>query len=281
MYEIRLNSRRLMDFVLQDYLGLTEVQAAAMAKLIDRMHKIDRSEFIALVDAVCSSSEREAGVVEKLLTVLDTKTLQALPAGLLEHDSVVALHGLLTALEDSGVSNARFDITIMRGFDYYTDLVFEVVDTHPDNNRAMMGGGRYDGLVGLFGVDPVPTVGFGLGDVTLANFIELHNLLPKLHSETDVYIATVGDTIEAAQPAINELREMGLNVAVGLAGRKLADHFKIAEKKQIHYVIIIGEQELADEQFMLKNLGTTESDKHSLARIVSIVKDYRETSRKH
>lgn len=275
MYEIRLNSRRLMDCILQEYLGLNETEAYSMAKLIDRMHKLDRSEFIGLADAICNASEREAGVVEKLLTVLDTKTLQALPPILLEHDSVVALRGLLTALEDSGVSNARFDVTIMRGFDYYTDIVFEVADTHPDNNRAMMGGGRYDGLVGLFGVDPVPTVGFGLGDVTLANFIELHNLLPKLPSETDVYVATIGDMTVGATHAIGELREMGLNVAIGLAGRKLGDHFKIAEKKHIHYVVIIGEQELADEQFTLKNLSTTASEKHSLQRIVSIIKDYR------
>lgn len=280
MYEIRLNSRRLMDFILQNYLGLNEVEAYSMAKLIDRLNKLDRSEFIALADAICSSSEREAGVVEKLLTILDTKTLAALPAELLEHDSVVALQGLLTALQDSGVSNVRFDVTIMRGFDYYTDIVFEVVDKHPENNRAMMGGGRYDGLVGLFGVEPVPTVGFGLGDVTLANFIELHDLLPKLQSETDVYVATVGDIGDGATHAINELREMGLNVAVGLAGRKLSDHFKIAEKKQIHYVVIIGEQELAEQQFTLKDLSTTESAKHSLQRIVSIVKDYRASNRK-
>ncbi len=281
MYEIRLNSRRLMDYILREYLGLNEVEAFSLAKLIDRMHKLDRSEFIALADAICSASEREAGVVEKLLTVLDTKTLQTLPADLREHDSVAALNGLLVALADSGVTNVRFDITIMRGFDYYTDIVFEVVDLHPDNNRAMMGGGRYDGLVGLFGVEPVPTVGFGLGDVTLANFIELHNLLPKLTSETDVYVATIGDITAGATHAIGELREMGLNVAVGLAGRKLVDHFKIADKKKIHYVVIIGAQELADEQFTLKNLSTTESEKHSLQRIVSIVKDYRETNRKH
>ena len=279
MYEIRLNSRRLMDYILQQYLGMTEVEAYSMAKLIDRMHKLDRSEFIALADAICSASEREAGVVEKLLTVLDTKTLQALPASLLEHDSVIALRGLLASLEESGISNVRFDVTIMRGFDYYTDIVFEVFDMHPDNNRAMMGGGRYDGLVGLFGVDPVPTVGFGLGDVTLANFIELHNLLPQLPSETDVYVATVGDVGDGAAHAVSELREMGLKVAVGLAGRKLSDHFKIAEKKRIHYVVIIGEQELTDQQFTLKNLSTTESEKHSLQRIVSLVKDYRESKR--
>lgn len=277
MFEIRLNSRKLMDFALQSYVGLSEVEAYSMAKLIDRMHKIDRTDFIGLADAVLSPSEREAGAVEKLLNVLDARQLRDLPAMLVAHDSVIALQNLLDSLAGSQITNVRFDPTIMRGFDYYTDIVFEVVDLHPDNNRSMMGGGRYDGLVGLFGVDPVPTVGFGLGDVTLQNFIELHDLLPKLRSESDVYLATIGDVAAGAERAVAQLREMGVNVAFGAAGRKLADHFKLAEKKHIHYVVIIGEQEVATEQYTLKNLQTTESAKHSLPRIVSIVKDYRAT----
>ncbi len=98
-------------------------------------------------------------------------------------------------LQASMVSNVKFDITLMRGFDYYTDIVFEVTDTNPENNRSMFGGGRYDGLVGLFGVEPVPTVGFGMGDVTLQNFLESHQLLPELRSQTDVYVVLVGDDL--------------------------------------------------------------------------------------
>ena len=104
-------------------------------------------------------------------------------------------------LSNAGIKNVRFDVTLMRGFDYYTDIVFEVFDTHPDNNRSMLGGGRYDGLVGLFGV-PVPTVGFGWGDVTLANFLELHRLTPDLRAETDVYVALIGDVAQEAQKQI-------------------------------------------------------------------------------
>ena len=108
----------------------------------------------------------------------------------------------------------------MRGFDYYTGIVFEVFDTNPDNNRSMLGGGRYDGLVGLFGVKPVPTVGFGWGDVTLSNFLEGHGLMPELPSETDIYAVIVGDVASAAQAPIAALRAAGLNVAVDLSGRE-------------------------------------------------------------
>jgi len=275
MYTVRLNSRQLVDYILKDYLGLAEVEAGMMGRLIDRMHKMERTDFIAKADAICSPSEREAGVVEKLLDVLAAKRFSALPQEVQSQPAVQELKDMLEMLETAGVSNAEFDVTLMRGFDYYTGIVFEIFDNDPENNRAMMGGGRYDGLVGLFGVEPVPTVGFGLGDVTLQNFLEGHNLLPALHAETDVYVALVGDVFTRAQKPIHELRVMGLNVAVGAAGKKVGDHFKTAEKKGIDNVLVLGESELADEQYTLKNLHTGEEEKHSLERIVTIVKDYR------
>jgi histidyl-tRNA synthetase len=164
----------------------------------------------------------------------------------------------------------------MRGFDYYTDIVFEVFDADPENNRSMFGGGRYDGLVGMFGVEPIPTVGVAAGDVTLQNFLESHDLLPKLHSETDAYVILVGDNMyEKAQPALNNLRKMGVNLAVDTTGRKLEKQIKSAVKKGLHYAIFIGETELASEQFKLRNLVDGSEEAHGLQRIVTIVKDRR------
>ncbi len=276
MYEIKLNSRKFMDYVLQEYLNFDEVQRASFARLIDRMHKIDRADFIAQADALCTPSQRDGGTVEKLLDVLDAKRFTQLPTALQTHQSVTELSRMLALLEASGITNASFDVTLMRGFDYYTDIVFEVNDTDPENGRSMFGGGRYDGLVGLFGVDPVATVGFGMGDATLAEFLKGHDLLPTLRPETDVYVALAGgDVFEKVQKPIAELRNMGLNVAVDISGRKVGDQLKTADKKGLQYVLVIGESELASEQFTLKNLHTGAEEKHSLERIVSIVKDRR------
>ena len=277
MYEIRLNSRKFMDFVLSEYLGLDGAQAYSMAKLIDRMNKMERGVFLAQADLLFTPSIREAGALERLVEVLDAKKFEQLPEILQSHATIANIRATLQLLEDNGVRNARFDSTLMRGFDYYTDIVFEVFDLHPDNNRAMMGGGRYDGLVALFGVDPVPTVGFGLGDVPLANFLEAHGLLPNLRVETDLYAVIVGDVQVAAQRTVSELRSMGLNVAIDLSGKKLGDQFKTAQKKSVQHVIIIGKNELAEQQFKLKNLLTGVEETHSLSRIVSIVKDHRKT----
>ena len=77
------------------------------------------------------------------------------------------------------VKNVVIDYYLTRGFDYYTGMVFEVFDTNQANRRSLFGGGRYDNLLELFGVDPVPTVGFGMGDVTIRDFLETHHLPMK------------------------------------------------------------------------------------------------------
>ena len=82
---------------------------------------------------------------------------------------------LSETLKSQGV-NVVLDVHLMRGFDYYTDIVFEVFDTNPENKRSLFGGGRYDNLLEMFGVEPLPTVGFGMGDITIRDFLETHKL---------------------------------------------------------------------------------------------------------
>lgn len=273
MYEIRINHRGLIDYLLADYLQLGTDTQHAVGKMIDRINKMDRAEFIGKVDAALADADRESGVTEKLLAILDAKTLQELPVEAKTQPSYAETQTLLDQLGAAGVSNVRFDPTIMRGFDYYTGIIFEVADTDAENNRSMMGGGRYDGLVGLFGVAPVPTVGFGWGDVTLENFLRSHRLMPELPSETDLYIALVSDLNAQVQPALAELRATGLNVAVDVSGRKLGDQFKAAEKKGIANVLIIGETELESGQFKLKNLVSGLEQVSSISDIAKTLHD--------
>lgn len=275
MYNIRINSRQLVNAVMQDYLGLDQVQSATLSRLIDRMHKMEHATFVAEVDALFTPSQREAGKSDHLLDLLKIKSINGLPAQLKDHESVKELSQLFDSLKNLGIANATFDISLMRGFDYYTDIVFEVFDTDPENNRSLFGGGRYDGLVELFGAEKVASVGFGMGDVTLAGFLESHSLVPNLQTETDIYAVSLGEDTQRAQKVISELREMGLNVATAPNGRKLEKEIKTALKKGIPYMLFIGEKELADEQYTLRDLKAEKEERHSLQRIVSIVKDYR------
>jgi histidyl-tRNA synthetase len=276
MYVIQLNSRKLTEDLFGIYLGLDNTQRDTLIRLIDKMKKMEFSTFVAQADAILTPTQREQGALDSLLELLKARKLEDLPTGFATHESVVRLNQLITMLESSMVTNIKFDVTLMRGFDYYTDIVFEVSDTDPDNNRSMFGGGRYDGLVGMFGVEPVATVGFGMGDVTLQNFLESHDLLPNLQPETDAYIVLIGDNIyEQAQHMLAELRQMGLNIAVDTTGRKLDKQIRTAVKKGLHYAIFIGESELTSGQLKLRNLLDSTEETHASQRIVSIIKDRR------
>lgn len=275
MYEIRVNSRELVDYMLRDFAGLDPVQAHTMAKLIDRKDKMDRSAFEMQVDALCAPAQREHGLVQIILSLLDARRVADLPDQISAHPAAQRLLELMNQLADAGLDNVHYDAGLMRGFDYYSGLVFEVFDTHPDNNRSMFGGGRYDGLVGMFGVEPISTIGFGMGDVTLQNFLETHDLLPEIQPETDVYVVLVGDVAGAAQRLIRGMRDNGLRVAVDLSGRKPDKQIKAAAKKGIHYVLFIGERELQEEIFVLRNITTGDEERHGMPRIISLIEDYR------
>ncbi len=275
MYEIRINSRQLMDYILHEYLGLNEVQAQTLSKLIDRMHKMPHAEFVADADAMFTPTQKESGVSEKLLELLTISELNDLPEQLRKSFAVEQLGDLFKLLSESGITNFKFDITLMRGFDYYSGIVFEIFDTDPENNRAMMGGGRYNGLVGLFGVDPVPTVGFGWGDVTLVNFLLSHDLMPDLLPETEVYAVLIGDVYEKAQKVLKTLRAENLNVAVDSSDRKPAVKLKSALKKNIRFALFIGEKEIEEGQYNLKDLKNNRETTLSPERIVSSILDER------
>lgn len=272
MYQVKINNRELIDALIKDYLGLNETQAHALVKLIDRMRKLDQEVVNKTIADIC---EHDAAKIQRTTELLQVTSLDQLPAEYKDHPATVAIQELLDILNANHIDNAVFDISLMRGFDYYTGLVFEVFDTNPENNRSMFGGGRYDGLVGLFGVEPVPTAGFGMGDVTLANFLESHKLLPKLATETDVLLVLIGDVYSQAGKVVRELREEGLNVAVDASSRKLDKKLKAADKRGIRFVMFVGEDELAAEQYPLKDLVTGKEEKHGVPRIITTIQDYR------
>jgi histidyl-tRNA synthetase len=153
--------------------------------------------------------------------------------------------------------------------------VFEIADTDAQNNRSMMGGGRYNGLVGLFGVDPVPTAGFGWGDVTLQNFLESHGLNIPMQVETELYVILIGDIYKPTQKLLETLRAEGLRVAVDDTDRKPANKLKSALKKGIRYALFVGEEELVNNQFNLKDLKAETEQTLSPERIISLILDER------
>lgn len=249
-YTIKINSRKLVDDFLHGQLKLSGSNARKLARLMDKKNKISAAAFVDSARQLI----KDKNLVAQLVELLNSKNLSALPSSLASHQSVKELERVFATLKSIGISDAVFAPDIMRGFDYYTDIVFEVYDTSPDNKRSLFGGGRYDGLVGMFGVEPVPTVGFGMGDVTLQSFLEVHKLLPKLRTETDAVAIVIGDTYKASQKVLTQIRSKGVNVAVDSSGRKLDVQIKNAVKSGVRFVIFVGKSELESGKFKLRDL---------------------------
>lgn len=274
MFTIRINNRKIINYMMAHYLGLDTVQAQLMMKLFDRKNKIAPEAFRDQAIDIYGPESAASGL-QRLAQLLAAKTMADLPESIRDSEPVKEIQELFTHLERAGIKNAVFDITLMRGLDYYTGTVFEFYDTHPENSRSLFGGGRYDGLVGLFGAEPMSAVGFAPGLTMTQLFLETHNLIPKLYSTTDIYMITIGDTLRAAMRIAQELRAEGVNVEVDTTERKLDKQLKTAVRKAIPYIMFIGEEELGSEMYTIKNSVTSEEKKLSLARVVSAVKDRR------
>ena len=266
-YSIRINSRKLVDAILRDHAGMDDERLQKIVRFVDHRSKMPHDEFReGLAQIVSEAKARE------LIKIFSAKSFDQLPEKYQKHPSAQNLLALQKLLAASGISNTLEDISLMRGFDYYTDIIFEVFDEHPDNNRSMFGGGRYDGLVAAFGVESVPTIGFAMGDVTLQNFLEGHDLLPKLPTEIDAVVVMVGDVYGAAQKVLAAWRTNGLNLAVDNSGRKLDACIKSAVKSGVLHVLFIGEQELASGKYKLKNLESAKELELDQEEVVKILK---------
>ena len=142
-----------------------------------------------------------------------------------------------------GIRNMVVDTKITRGFDYYTGMVFEVFDTDETNRRALFGGGRYDNLLSLFGVDPIPAVGFAMGDVTARDFLETHNLMPKYAPATELMLCVIeAEAVGHAMRLAQDLRREDVTVAVNFSGKRVGDQIRQADKMKVPFVIAIGKK---------------------------------------
>src|SRR6185503_13175866 len=232
-FVIKIGSRNFLN-ALSKELKLGEDDAKKLFGLIDRRAKLAAADFKKELDDLGIAAE-----------MLEAKQVPEDAAKVLE------------ILKGRGIQNAAFAPEIVRGFDYYSGIVFGVFDQHPLNSRSLFGGGRYDNLTALFDENQVPGVGFGMGDVTMRDFLEVRGWLPPYEPRAKVYIAVSSPSMVArASSLAAALREQNIAAAVDFGEKKLGDQIKAATKHKIPYVIVVGEDEAASGVYAVKNLAT-------------------------
>ena len=274
MFSILVNDRRVTDFVLQQYLGLEQKRVGKLYKMLDKYRKVDSCTWGQMVGELGLDGQQK----DRLSRYLDLDSFGALfefwaqSTGKQEKPPLFSLYQLLGEL---GLERYLvYDPTIVRGIDYYSGVVFEVFDRHPDNRRAICGGGAYGGLLQKFGEPPLPGVGFGLGEVTLRDFLTTHDLLPDVsRNQVGLYLASlVPEGVVKVLRLGAEIRSHHLSVLTELSALKGQKAFDGGKKHGARFIGLVGDRELAVDEIKLKDLQTQKATVVKLDQVDEIIR---------
>lgn len=257
-----INDRKLLESVLRSQ-GIEKTESAM--KIIDDKEKMTSEEFREeLRSEGLDKNEAEtvdeiteiSGPIKETIEELKDKTPKE------AEESVKRMENLAEALEAYGVEEmCRLDLSIVRGLAYYTGLVFEAFDAEGEL-RALFGGGRYDNLVGLFGDQEVPAVGFAFGYSPTIELLKKEDKWPLKQVETDVYVLTVSEDIfDKGLKYAKKLRDEGLKVETDLTGRGFGGQLGYADSINAEKVLIIGERDLKENSVTVKDMESGDEEK--------------------
>ena len=240
--------------------------------IIDKLDKLDRDEIVNLLTEKGLNSEqiektlKIAGTSGDIEKVLSLKTECENATYLKGIDDLACLDELLKAL---GVENRIFNLSIVRGHNYYTGTVFECYLLGKRNLGAVGGGGRYDNLCKNFLDKKLQGVGMSIGITRLFDILKSENLLKdEGQSFVTVGIITFEETHIYGLQIMASLREKGIRAEVLNETKSFKAKMKEANKRQIEFVLILGEDEVKEQLFTLKNMATGEQEKLNLEGII-------------
>ena len=159
-------------------------------------------------------------------------------------------------------------------YDYYTKTAFELKYIPLGAQSAVLGGGRYDGLIEECGGKPTPAVGFATGLERVLLALEMQNLLPETVYDTDVFIVALGDGVQAkAFEILTTLRKAGFKAAMDYAGRSMKAQMKQANKANAKIAVILGENELQSNSAVVKDMADSTQETVSLEALLDTLKE--------
>ncbi|MCL5245417.1 histidine--tRNA ligase [Cellulophaga sp. 20_2_10] len=275
---IKLNNRKILA-------GIAEV-IGAKERLIDFTVALDKLDKIG-VDGI-TKEMLEKGISEEaiekatpLFSLSGTNTEQLQILAELLKDSKEGAKGveeltfIIDAVEKLGLQSANLtiDVTLARGLNYYTGAIFEVGAPAGVKMGSIGGGGRYDDLTGIFGLKDVSGVGISFGLDRIYLVLEELNLFPEeIDKSLEVLCVNFGDKEAfAALQLVTELRKNGIKADVYPSSVKMQKQMKYANKRNVPYVVIIGEQELADGSFVVKNMEKGDQQTYKLSKVSEFI----------
>jgi len=267
---VHIGDRRVVSEYIKKIIGVEdESLVTEMLRALDKIKKKSKAEILeeyaSKIDPQKLNKLLEfgemSGVAEDVLRRLEEYNL----------DSTSALAELVDLLKQREVKNTLLDLSIVRGLDYYSGIVFEAFTQSDVALGALAGGGRYDILPAIFGRPDIGATGVAGGvDRTI---IALKKLAPKKTCERLIFVAYVNkDVSGAAQRIAATLRREGLAAEIDLSGRSLKKQLEVAAKRNTPYVIIVGPKELAENKVVLRDMREGREEVRSISETLDYLK---------
>jgi histidyl-tRNA synthetase len=261
-FSLQVGDRRVVEAYIRQAMGVTsEEQMMEMMRVLDKVQKKTEAELAeeygqkgigreALAELLRFG--RTKGSPDQVCARLDELRLSSAGGG-----ELVALRD---SLKSRGIQNVEYNMSIVRGLDYYTGIVFEVVDRdHPDLG-SLCGGGRYDVLPKLFGRPDLPATGAAGGVERIA--LSMGKPPGGASQEPSVYVAFTEPALaEKALATVSSLRGGGIRTELGTRGKSLGKQLEDASSRGFAWVVIIGRRELESGQLVLRDMRSRQEER--------------------
>lgn len=270
-FYLNLNHRQLIDAIISQEARVTDELRLQVVRILDKSSKLPPEKFISSLTEI-GLSETGAETLKLFMGCQNADQLIEHFPALKDNRGYLQISQLIEALNYGGYQDwVVFNPSIIRGFDYYDGMVFEIFDTHPDNNRALFGGGRYNGLGSIFGASNLPAVGFAPGDETLKLFLEAWQLIPERPFQFKTYFFPLldDDLFKPMLTISKQLRQAGLNIEQGIEKQSFKQAFKYADSKLFDFILLFGSNEAEKGVVALKDLSSGDQEELTVDQLLS------------
>jgi histidyl-tRNA synthetase len=265
---IKINNRKILAAI-AEVAGIPDLMME-MSVAIDKLDKIGQDG----VRKEMAERGIPAEAIVHIEKILETRTLTDLAAhfqgNVMGEQGIRELQTIMNYLEGSPLTNGLvFDITLARGLNYYTGCIFEIQATTAQMG-SLGGGGRYDNLTGVFGLEGFSGVGISFGAERIYDVMEELQLFPANITDTlrVLFVAFDDATHRYAFHCLGKVRTAGISAEIYPEPAKMKKQLKYANERNVPYVVLVGETEMQNNALSLKNMATGEQESLSLEDLI-------------
>lgn len=278
-FKILISNRKILCGLVES-MNLSDV-SVELLRLVDKFKKIGEENFVASLKLDFKLKESQIETILNFIKIDGTseEQIEKLRSFNIENETfnlgIGELENVVETLKKFDVDKDYFniDLSIVRGLDYYTGTVYETIIEGHENLGSVCGGGRYDNLAGFYTKEKLPGVGMSIGLTRLFYQLKENNLIKsEQNSVAKALILPMGEMVDECIKLSNILRKENINNTIYFEETKFKNKIAYADKLGVKYAIIIGEDEVKNNTYSLKDLENFSQNEVSLEELIKILK---------